>query len=883
MDILEVKVLRGPNYWSNYRKNLIVILLDLKEFEELPTNQLPNFVNNLTTILPSLNDHYCSYNHVGGLIKRLQEGTWLGHVIEHVALELQTLAGSPCGFGRTRSTDTKGVYEVVYSYEYEGLGKKAGEVAFELINVLAHNKIYQTLENDLTQLKKILQQEKNGPSTEALLKEAKERNIPYKILDQSSLILLGHGCHQKMLWTTISSHTGLIGSDIASDKSLTKSLLQAEYIPVPNGMEITNEDELNIVYNKIHFPWAIKPLNANHGKGVTVNINSLQQALVAFNQAQQFSKRVIVEQFIPGKDYRILVIDYKVVAVANRIPASIIGTGKQTIKELIEEANKNPIRGAGHDNYLTYIKFDEDSAHILKQQGVTLETVIPAGNLIYLKQIGNISTGGTAINVTKEIHQENIFLAERIARILQLDICGIDLITRTISEPMTADNGAIIEVNACPGLRMHLFPTEGDAINVAKPIIDMLFPKNTSSRIPITAVTGTNGKTTVVRLIAHLASLAGRTVGFTTTDGIYINTNQIAKGDCAGPNSVYRILRDPIVDFAVFETARGGIIRSGLGFDHCNISIVTNISEDHLGTNGINRLEELARVKSVVPRSTFKDGYAILNADDDLVFSMRQDLDCHIALFSVDANNQRIYNHCKEGGLAAYIADDYLIIQDGHLKKNILKVTSLPITFHGKSLCMIKNLLPVVLASILNNIDTDTIKNALLHFSITPETLPGRMNIFKFDTVELMLDYAHNPDAFSHLKDFMNTKKYHIKTGIIAATGDRRAKDIIKIGALSAEIFDKIIIRHDVDGRGRSNEELTDLLLRGIKSVNKIASVKIISNEFDALKYAFENASLNSFIFYFPDNVANAFQFIDKIKQTIQVSSPKIEGSYYGA
>ena len=526
MQIISIKVLRGPNYWSTYRKQLIVIKLDLQEAEETPTNKIEGFAERIEKLMPSLYDHRCSEKKPGGLFERIRKGTWLGHVIEHVALELQSLAGMPCGFGRTRSAKRKGVYNVVFSYQVENAGIYAAKAAVRIIEALRKNLPYN-LEEDINALIEINKNEGIGPSTQSILNAAKKRGIPYKRLDDSSLIMLGQGVNQKLIFATTACTTSTIGVDIASDKEATKQMLAKNFIPVPKGRVIGGKDELTNVISAIGFPLVIKPLNGNHGRGITTNINSEKEAQQAFDKAQEISKKVLIERFIKGMDFRFLVINYKLEAVAKRTPAMIIGNDHSTIQELIDKVNSDSKRGDEHEKILTKIKIDAQTLSILERKDLTLGSVLPDDKVLFLKDTANLSSGGTARDVTASVHPENIFLAERIARLMNLDICGIDIIAEDITQPITANTGAVIEVNAGPGFRMHLAPTHGIGRNAGEAVVRMLFPAGTPSRIPVVAITGTNGKTTTTRLIAHIAKQAGKTPGYTTTDGIYINDQKM--------------------------------------------------------------------------------------------------------------------------------------------------------------------------------------------------------------------------------------------------------------------------------------------------------------------------------------------------------------------
>lgn len=861
MKILNLAVLRGPNYWSNFRQKLIVMKLDLGIYEELPTNKLAGFNDKLKSLIPSLYGHYCSYTTEGGFFARLEEGTWLGHVTEHVALELQTLAGMDCGFGRTFSAHEHGVYQVIFCYQIEEAGLLAAEIAVNIVSSLAQGHYYNTLEQDLLKLRKIFQQERLGPSTAALLKEAEKRNIPFFRFKDKSLITFGHGRYQKKIWATVTSQTNAIALDVAANKSITKNILAASYIPVPAGMTIHTLSELEEAITQLRFPLVIKPQNGNHGRGIITNIQHKEKAILAFNMAKNISDAVIVEKFIEGDDYRFLVINHRVEAVAKRTPAMIVGDGKASISELINRINADPKRGIGHENILTTIKIDEETHSILHESALTLESVLEKGTILYLKTTANLSTGGIAKDVTLQVHPDNIELAQRVSRLISLDVCGIDIISSDIQLPLTEKTGAVIEVNAGPGLRMHLSPNEGESRNVAAPIINMLYPANAPSRVPIVAVTGTNGKTTVVRLIAQLAKQANHYVGFTTTEGIYLNHKLVHSGDCSGPLSAEVVLQEPLVDFAVLECARGGILRSGLGFDQCDISIITNITEDHLDLNDIHTLEELTRLKGVVARSTTKKGYAILNCEDDRVYNIKNELQCNVALFGLEKSS-RITRHCDNGGLCAYIENSHIVVQKGENKQIITSIKDLPLTFNGAAVFMVKNILPAVLAGIISHFSIEQIQDALCQFYPSVENIPGRMNVFNFNDFEVLLDYAHNDGAYIELKDFFGKTNYDKKVGIIAATGNRREKDIQKLGFLAGQIFDEIIIRHNKDKRGRTNNEMTRLLKEGINQSSYSADVKVISNEFEAIKYSMQNAVPNSIIFCSVDDVFDSVEFM---------------------
>ena len=868
MRIIETKILRGPNYWSVRRNKLIQIRLDLEELEQRPTNTIPGFLQRLKDMLPSMYSHRCSVGIPGGFFERVEEGTWMGHVIEHIALELQTLAGMNTGFGRTRGTGKEGEYYVVYSYMEEDAGVFAGEASVRIAQALTDGSECN-LEADIQTLREIRENTRLGPSTGGIVEEAAKRGIPFIRLNKHSLVQLGYGIHQKRIRATIASTTSNIAVDIAGDKEETKNLLEAAEIPVPKGTIITSEAELQEAIEEFGYPLVLKPIDGNHGKGATTNINDWDHAAKALEAAQKYSRDVICERFINGFDFRVLVINHKFVAAALRTPASVVGDGKNTIQWLIDKVNKDPRRGFGHELVLTKITVDNFTHKMLSNLGYTLDTVAPKDELVLLKPTANLSTGGTSTDVTDEVHPANIFMAERISKIIGLDICGIDIMAPDLKEPVTENGGAVLEVNAAPGFRMHIEPTAGLPRNVSEPVIKMLFPNESSGRIPIIAVTGTNGKTTTSRLMAHIFRSIGYKVGFTTSDGIYIQNNLMMKGDCTGPVSAKFVLKDPTVDLAVLECARGGILKAGLAFQHSDIAIVTNVSADHIGLGGIDNLEQMAKVKAVVPETVFPHGFAVLNADDDLVYAMRKGLECNIALFSMDENNPRIKEHCEEGGFAAVFENGYVSILKGTWKIRVHKVTDIPITFGGKAVHNIMNTLPAVLGTYLySNTTIDDIKQALRTFIPSDVQTPGRLNLFQFKKFQLLLDFAHNPAGLKLLGEFIKRMDASPKVGIITGTGDRRDEDIRDMGRLSAIYFDEIIIRQDGSLRGRTAEEIINLIVEGINETKlKDLPVTVISSEKEAILHAYKNAQPGSIITLLADKVEASLELIKKLKE----------------
>ncbi len=864
MKIEEIKILRGPNYWSVRRPKLIQMRLQLEELEQKPTNEIDGFPTRLEAMFPSMYSHRCSEAVAGGFFMRVKEGTWMGHVIEHIALELQTLAGMETGFGRTRGTGKDGEYNVVFSYIEEDAGVFAAKSAVKIAQALVDGVGYD-LPADIQELREIREDTRLGPSTGCIVEEAAKRGIPFIRLNKQSLVQLGYGVHQKRIRATIASTTSNIAVDIACNKEETKNLLGAAEIPVPRGTVVRTEEALQEAVDKYGYPLVIKPIDGNHGKGNTTNITTWEQALTAFEAAKVYGRNVIVERFITGFDFRVLVINSKFICAAYRTPAAVTGDGVNTIQYLIDETNKDPRRGYGHEKVLTQINVDGSTMKMLDDIGYTLETVPQKGELVLLKTTANLSTGGTSTDVTDEVHPANIFMCERIAKIIGLDICGIDIMAKDLRTPVSENGGAILEVNAAPGFRMHIDPSEGIGRNAAEPVIDMLFPDRGNGRIPIIAVTGTNGKTTTTRLTAHICKSAGKKVGYTTSDGVYIQNQLMMKGDCTGPVSSTFVLKDPTVDFAVLECARGGILKNGLAFQQCDVAIITNVAADHMGLGGINTIEQMADVKAVVAETVTPQGYTVLNADDDLVYNIKDRLKCNIALFSMDENNPRIKAHCSKGGLATVFENGFVTILKGTWKIRVMNVKEIPLTFEGKALHNVANCLPSVMASYLfKTITIDDIKTGLQTFVASSSTTPGRLNFFHFKNFTFLADFAHNPHGLRLLCDFISKLDYKYRVGVISGTGDRRDEDIRELGAISAQHFDEIIIRCDKNLRGRTAEEIISLLQEGINSVNPNIPQTVIANENLALEYIYQNQIQGALYTIMCDVVAGA---LDKIKE----------------
>jgi len=887
MNILEIRTLRGPNYWSGYWKKLIIMRLDIGDYEDRPTDKIDGFYDRMVGLMPTLDIHGCSYKEEGGFLRRVREGTWAGHVIEHFALEMQTLAGMDTGYGRTRETDERGIYNVVFSYVEEECGRYAGRAATRVFIELAEDKpideIKGGLANDIQQLREIREDVRFGPSTGSLVEEAINRGIPYIRLNDQSLVQLGYGVYQKRIQATTTANTNMIAVDIAANKHATKTLLGDMGVPVPRGYRIRSIDELEGTVARVGYPVVIKPLDGNHGKGASVGVTDIEHARIAFERAKEYSRWIIVEKQLVGSDFRALVVNNRLIAVAERVPASVTGDGTSTIQELIDKTNADPRRGYGHEKVLTQIAVDGHTMRCIREKGYELDSVPPKDEVVYLKTTANISTGGTAIDRTDEVHPENVFLFERIARIIGLDVAGVDIIAPNVSEPLRENGGGIIEVNAAPGFRMHLAPSEGIGRNVAEHVIDMLFPPGTPSRIPIFSITGTNGKTTTTRLLAHILKNSGRTVGFTTTDGTYIGNQCIVQGDNTGPVSAHLVLKDPTVDVAVLETARGGIIRAGLGFDYCDIGIVTNIAADHLGMKDINTLEDLARVKSVVPRAVSRKGYAVLNAEDEHVYNMRERVEGHVVLFSMNENNKNIERQAKRGRISCVYENGYVTILKGKWKVRIEKAVNIPLSYGGRAEFMIQNVLAATLACFVHGVSIEDLRVGLTTFNAGTAQTPGRLNFIEVGDATVLMDYAHNPAGLLGLTKFVTKLPNKYRTILLNVAGDRRDDDIREFGKIAADAFDRIVIRQGHYLRGRPEDEIYRLLQEGIAQSEHTPQVRIIADSREAIAHAVKNSRKGELVVTLADRVPQDIGFIHELRDQINEKKAEAEAQKQAA
>jgi cyanophycin synthetase len=837
--ILETRVLRGPNYWS--RAPVVKLLVDLGVLEQYPSNKIPGFNDGLLAWIPSLSDHACSLNRRGGFVTRLKDGTWMGHVAEHISLELQNLAGTFVHHGKTRSAGREGEYNVIYEFREEAVGLEAGKLAVRIVNhLVAPSDPAQALDyiEELENLIRLAERQAFGPSTQAILDEAASRDIPYLRLDRASLVQLGQGIHQQRIRATMTSHTSAIAVDAASDKNLTNRLLDSAGLPVPKSEVVDTVEGAIAASHRIGFPCVVKPLDGNHGRGVHLDLRSDDDIRAAFAGARRESRSgaLVVETFIFGNDYRCLVIGGKVAAIAERVPASVVGDGKQTVRQLVDQTNADPRRGIGHEKVLTRIAVNPAAEELVRVQGYEIDGVPPKGERVKLALTGNMSTGGTSIDRTFEAHPDNVEIAEMAARVVGLDVAGIDFICPDITVPVRETGGAIVEVNAAPGFRMHTHPTEGEPQYVAKPVIDLLFPAGANARIPILAVTGTNGKTTTVRMIAHILKLMGRRVGMTSTDGIVVDGRTIRRGDMSGPKSARMILQNPTVDTAVFEVARGGILREGLGFDRADVAVVTNITADHMGLGGITTLKQLSDVKGVIVDAVPRTGTAVLNADDPYVARLGGNSRGSVIYFSMETEKgepgfDRVDGHAGRGGAAFVIRHtpegDQIVLRHGPRTMPVLYTHLVPATFGGRARMNIANALAAAAAAWASGAHLHDIRQGLRTFTTSFFQAPGRLNYLEVAGVRVVIDYCHNVDGMRNLADFarrMNgdgsgngSGRTGRAIGVIGMPGDRRDEDMREYGAYAAGAFDEIIVREDRNLRGREPGVAATLVADGVR------------------------------------------------------------------
>jgi cyanophycin synthetase len=863
LEVTRIRALRGPNYWR--LAPVIACDVRLGMLESVTSDRIPRLNQRLVDAIPSLQLHKCTRGKPGGFVERLEEGTHIPHILEHLALELQSLIGNEVSFGRVVPSGDEGVWWLIVEFQEEQVGIRAMKEAVRILRSCIADEDFE-IDEIIDELLSLYESSRLGPSTGAIVEEARRRGIPVRRLNNYSLVQLGLGRNLHRIQATLTDRTSAIGVEIAQDKDDTKRVLENIGLPVPKGdVARTIEGALEIA-DEIGYPVILKPLAANHGRGISGRVDNPDQLRAAWETSSSYG-RIVVEHFAEGRDHRVLVVNGKVVAAAERVPAHVIGDGRHTVRQLIEIGNRDPRRGVGHTKSLTRLPIDRMTEEFLAASGCSMAAVPAIGEFIGLRQTANLSTGGTSIDRTDEMHPDNVTACEMAAGVVGLDIAGIDVLTPDISVPFRENDAVIIEVNAGPGIRMHTHPAEGEPRNVAAPILDMLYPPGSEATIPVIAVTGTNGKTTTTRLIAHLFRVSENVVGFTTTDGTYLGNRMVIEGDMTGPFSANVILSNPTVDVAVLETARGGILRAGLGFDEVDVGIVLNVTADHLGLRGIHTLEQLADVKSVIPAVVKREGHAILNADDPLVYAMKDKTPGDLVLFSTkpDGASTEFELHLSRNGIGARIEKDTFVIRRGRLRIPIASVRDVPLMVGGAAKFQRENILAGILAAYVQGMRYDDIRAGLLSFFPSPSLTPGRLNLVRVGTGRVLVDYAHNPAAIAGLLDFVGGLDANRRIGIITAPGDRRDEDLLTVGRLSSRL-DYVIVRDDKYRRGRPPGEISRFIAQGLREGGLSEDrMVVVHDEKEALQHAMSYMKDNDLVFILADDVPQVLEQVRRL------------------
>jgi cyanophycin synthetase len=862
MKILKVNKLRGPNIWANYP--VLEAWVDLEELKDTSSEMIPGFNERLMAWLPTMVEHRCSIGERGGFFVRLRRGTYMAHILEHVTLELQSLAGTPVGFGRARETATDGIYKVAIAFKEEKLGLACIDKAFELIMAAVHDTPYD-IEAVVHELKEFAYDVCLGPSTRSIVDAAKARGIPWRRLNEGSLVQLGYGVHQRRICTAEADSTSAIAESIAQDKDLTRMLLRSIGVPTPEGRPVENAEDAWEAAEDIGLPVVVKPQYGNHGRGVATNLQSRDQVIAAYQAAREEGRSIVVERHAPGDDYRMLVVGGKLVAAARREPAHVIGDGQSTVQQLIDKVNEDPRRSDGHATSLSLIKIDAVALGVLLEQGLTPDTIPPVGKKVMIRRNANLSTGGTAADVTDMLHPDVARHAIEAARVIGLDIAGVDIVAQDISQPLQGQRGVIVEVNAGPGLRMHIEPSSGSPRPVGEAIIDMMYPGQSNGRIPIVSVTGVNGKTTTTRLIAHMIANTNKKVGMTCTDGIYVGGRRIDSGDCSGPQSGRSILMNPFVEAAVLETARGGILREGLGFDYCDVGIVTNIGEgDHLGLSDVDTVEQLARVKRCVIEAVHKTGFGVLKANDPLTAEMAERCKGRVIFFAIDENDPVLSQHRTKGERACFVRDGIIVLAEGPTETGLTTLDKIPLTHHGRIQFQVENVLASVAACWGLGMPTHQIACGLESFSAHMDKVPGRFNLLEFHGATVIADYGHNASSLLAIIEALNQFPHGHRTVVYSAAGDRRDIDLIRQGEILADHFDRIILYEDQYLRGRKPGEIAAIFKQGMDHGKRVKEIYEVSGWPNAVDRALKLIKSGDLMLLQADSIDETVQYLQR-------------------
>ncbi|HVF91921.1 MAG TPA: cyanophycin synthetase [Blastocatellia bacterium] len=865
MKVIDFRTLPGPNVYSH--EPMLVMRLDLEELTEKESYEIPGFIDRLLDLLPGLRNHHCSKGRPGGFVERLREGTYFGHTVEHAALELTVLADIATVHGKTRMAVAPNIYSVVIEYKAEQATRRLLSTAVELVDALVRGESFP-LEERIKEAKALAAETEMGPSTRSIVEAAARRGIPWMRLNGESLVQLGYGKNRRLIQAAMTDRTSVVAVEVASDKDLTKSLLERASIPVPRGVIVRTADEALAALEEIGPPVVVKPLDGRQGKGVSLNLTTYDEVISAFQAAIEFSRNILVEELFEGNNYRVLVVNGKLVAASERVPCHVVGDGKHNVAELIELENKNPLRGEGHEKPLTQIKLDPILQAFMRKEGLSLQDVPEAGARVMLCAGMNLSTGGTAKDVTDEVHPSIRRLSERAARAVGLDICGIDIVTKDISKPLGGRGEGVIEANAAPGLRMHLFPNEGEPRDVGAAIVAGLYPEGSPARIPIISTTGTNGKTTVTRMIGHALAEAGLKVGMTTTDGIWLDGELITEGDTTGPISARTVLSDSSVEVAVLETARGGIVRRGLGYDWSDISVMTNVRPDHIGQDGIEDVEDLLHIKSLVAERVKEGGTLILNADDERLVRLTgleriNRVPKRIIYFSLDAENPVVKNHTAAGHTAYFVRGGSIVEAAGGGETEMVRAADLSVTMQGTAEYQIANVLAAVAACRAYGLPEDAVMASMKSFSNATHN-PGRGNLFRVGGGYVLVDYGHNPDAFDAVARTAALWNGRRVTAIVGVPGDRNDDLIVESGRAAARGFHRVIIKEDKDLRGRQKGEVAGLLCRAVNEQAPDLECRVVADEVEALDSELQRVQEGEIIVIFHDKIRPILATLEK-------------------
>ena len=887
MRILNRNVYVGPSQYAKFP--VIRLELDLGALEQWPTAKLgAGFIDGLLDALPGLAEHGCSYREPGGFVRRMREGegTWLGHVLEHVAIELQNIAGEDVTFGKTRgiSEDRPGVYSVVYEYAQREEGIAAGELALKLLDSLLPPELRTATgdgwnwEDERDGFIRYAQRRALGPSTASLVRAAEQRGIPWLRLNDQSLVQLGHGKYQQRIQATVSSRTPHIAVELAGDKEETNKILGSLGLPVPRQELVQNADAAWRAARRLDGPVVVKPYNGNHGRGITIGISGEAEVRAAFEAAREHSRSVIVETYLAGDDHRLLVVNGELVAATRRTPGHVVGDGASTVAELVEQVNADPRRGVGHEKVLTRLKLDREAELMLERLSYTADSVPKAGEVVPLRSTANLSTGGTATDVTDVIHPDNRAMAERAVRAIGLDVGGVDFLSTNIAESYKAVGGGICEVNAAPGFRMHIAPSEGTPRDAAGPVIDMLFPPGTPTRVPIAAISGTNGKTTTSRMLAHIAKMAGYTPGLTTTDGVYIDGQRTVDGDMTGPVSARMVLADPQIDFAVLETARGGLVRAGMGVSEVDVGAVLNVASDHLGLRGIDTLEQLAEVKRIVVEVA-RD-CAVLNADDPNVLKMSAYTDAKVICYvTMNPSHPLVREHIRAGGRACALEQGVnghmITLYDKGSHIPLMWTHLIPATLEGRALHNVQNAMVAASMAFSMGIKLDAIRHGLRTFDTTFFQAPGRMNVFNEHPFKVIMDYAHNAHAVGMMADLAQRLDARRRIVVLAGPGDRRDEDLREIAAATAGRFDHYVVRRDDSLRGRDGDEVPRIIAKALLAQGVAEdAISIIPDEQQAVDAALRMGQPGDLLVVFADALTRSWKQIIRFQPDGEMPRP---------